>query len=408
MLKSEPVINHIAMLDGARGIAFLSVFLFHLHLRFNWHWLVFGLDVPALLFTNRGIHLFFALSGYLLFKPLVKAINNNTDLPDLTYFAQRRFLRIFPAYLFYIFAITGLALLFQRVDILDLYKITLWQQLTSHILMLHIFSAATLYGLEAPWWSQAVEFHFYIFLGVTIFVMGQFFRKHLSVKTLLYFSYGGIGLSVFSHWAFLALDRVLSWFGHGYITGDSWVFNRNLPALLYTFACGFLLAIYLHADQCIAIRKASHNFWSALIGTIGLLLLSNLHNALPKVDYFLGDFLHSLAWSLILFALLNQQTTSNSWLIDSLRRIFSWQPFVSLGLISYSCYLVHDPLIKLFLPPLLEKFGHSPLTYSLGCSLILPITIIISTITFHYIEKPCMQLGIHKKSPSTHEKGIPT
>ena len=76
-------------LDGLRAIAFI---------------LVFGIHTDYLGFGWTGVQLFFVLSGFLITGIL---LDMKADLPSKGYFVKfygRRFLRIFPLYYFYLFA----------------------------------------------------------------------------------------------------------------------------------------------------------------------------------------------------------------------------------------------------------------------------------------------------------------
>ena len=104
-------------LDGLRALAMLSVFLFH-----AW------LPVPRMIFTtwhplpgvtwrgnslvanlNTGVAIFFALSGFLIYRPFAAAHIEDRCRPDVVRYARRRALRIYPAYwlAFFVFLASG-------------------------------------------------------------------------------------------------------------------------------------------------------------------------------------------------------------------------------------------------------------------------------------------------------------
>lgn len=78
-----------AGLDALRAIAALMVFVHHAQLPFVSDW-ISGL--------SAGVLVFFALSGYLLYRPFVVARTTGRDV-DLAAYAVRRLARIMPAYL---------------------------------------------------------------------------------------------------------------------------------------------------------------------------------------------------------------------------------------------------------------------------------------------------------------------
>lgn len=86
--------NHSPSLEGARGVAALTVLTFHA--------VVFS-DDPGFLgvATARfwlGVPLFFLLSGFLLFRPMAHATIFLEKRPSLARYARSRVLRIIPAY----------------------------------------------------------------------------------------------------------------------------------------------------------------------------------------------------------------------------------------------------------------------------------------------------------------------
>src|SRR5687767_2866467 len=77
-------------LDGWRAVACLLVLFTHTGFTLGYH--------PVLVWGFTGVHLFFVLSGYLLFTPFCKAIIDRNPLPDFGWFYLRRWLRIYPPY----------------------------------------------------------------------------------------------------------------------------------------------------------------------------------------------------------------------------------------------------------------------------------------------------------------------
>ena len=77
-------------LDMWRGVACLMVFAFHTGASFRWP--------PLAFYGNSGVHLFFVLSGYLIFQPFLKSMGGSKPMPSIGRFYARRFLRIYPPY----------------------------------------------------------------------------------------------------------------------------------------------------------------------------------------------------------------------------------------------------------------------------------------------------------------------
>ncbi len=81
--------------EGARGIAALSVLAFHVWLRGGGG---LGAGGTILSYGWLGVPLFFVLSGLLLYRPFAQAIVPGSSLPSFRKYARARVLRIFPAY----------------------------------------------------------------------------------------------------------------------------------------------------------------------------------------------------------------------------------------------------------------------------------------------------------------------
>src|SRR4051812_24757077 len=88
-------------LDGFRGVAALSVLVFHVWLlspedpAFNAR---HGIAAKAAHEGRLGLFLFFVLSGCLLYRPITAAGLDGTPMPSLRVYGWRRAARILPAY----------------------------------------------------------------------------------------------------------------------------------------------------------------------------------------------------------------------------------------------------------------------------------------------------------------------
>ena len=88
----------LPVLNGIRGFAILMVVLLH-----NWSLIWFSMPQwlsPYVRCGFVGVELFFFLSGFVLTLPYLKAKFENKPLPHWKEFLSRRYLKIFPSYLF--------------------------------------------------------------------------------------------------------------------------------------------------------------------------------------------------------------------------------------------------------------------------------------------------------------------
>lgn len=89
--------RHIPELDGLRGIAVLAVVFYHIAQRlllYEHGWMHLAMD--ACLFGFLGVDVFFALSGFLITRILLRKRERDRYYRD---FYARRFLRLAPPYL---------------------------------------------------------------------------------------------------------------------------------------------------------------------------------------------------------------------------------------------------------------------------------------------------------------------
>ena len=63
-------------------------------------------------------------------------------------------------------------------------------------------------------------------------------------------------------------------------------------------------------------------------------------------------------------------------------RILSWKPFVAIGVISYSLYLWHWPLIVF-----VKTITGSEITFAMGCGIFLA-SLLMATLSYHVVEQP--------------------
>src|ERR1700712_4014766 len=101
-MRSVPVAgsrpaDRVAALTGMRAIAALLVV--GTHAAFGTGMLTHGYLGLTLARLEIGVSIFFVLSGFLLFRPWVRAAACGATPPTLSRYARHRFRRIMPAYL---------------------------------------------------------------------------------------------------------------------------------------------------------------------------------------------------------------------------------------------------------------------------------------------------------------------
>ncbi len=405
--------NSIKVLDGVRAIACLSVLMFHVNfsLSTNYIWLpaVSGVQtfVNAIaIYGQCGVVLFFVLSGFLLFLPYAKALLFDSAWPSLPQFYLRRIFRIVPAY--YV-ALFFMVLLFNR----EYFQIRYWYDLWLFLTFRQDFPA-TYQTINGPFWTLAVEFQFYLLLPLIAWVMGLVVRRGKAGWRLIKLTFC---LLVMIAWGLFTL-----YWGEGkthipFLPGS--IVNAVMPYIyggsgksLEVFAVGmFLCILYIFLQHAPEVRHWDERLRNSSVPLflIGLAILSFMtlwhfytwyyNYTLHFFDPYRNLLIHSwnewqgifyaLGFGLCLFALL----TGPSWL----KRPFEWTPLRWIGLISFSLYMWHDPLIECFTAIVLVPL-HQSVDLTLPLIVLLWIWVLvailpISLASYLWIEKPGIRLG---------------
>jgi peptidoglycan/LPS O-acetylase OafA/YrhL len=395
-----------------RGFACLIVIWFHiyriprdLHI-WNPTTTTYPLLDSFLFFGRYGVTLFFVLSGFLLFLPFAKALLFEQKWPSTRQFYSRRVFRILPAYYL---ALILIVLLFQHQYLQPQH----WQELGLFVVMFMDSSQATFKQLNAPFWTLAIEWQYYLLLPWLVLGMRQVvwrvkqsYRLPATTSFLLvlivwglFSRYFGIYFSQHPSTTVLVPRSVLNvilFFTFG-ISGK----------YLEDFSVGMLLSLCFayvqHPSVSSRLRIVLHKLSPWLWGT-GLLCLLALvlwsynqrfvntwllfSNPLFYTYFSLvSELCLSLAFGLCLFALLFGSTR--------LKRPFEWSPLRQVGMISFSLYMWHLPFIFLFIQwgqPFLR--GWSPeQSYGLYWLWILVVVIPFCALFFILAEKSGMRLG---------------
>ena len=292
-----------ADIDGLRACAVLPVVLFHM-----------GITVVKGGFV--GVDVFFVISGYVISTQLLESLNSGTF--SLLSFYERRVRRIFPALLFVVAITTALAgfLLLppQMIDFCDSLLASaffssnffFWKQSG-------YFDIASAFRPLLHLWSLAVEEQFYILMPVAMYA----------------------AYTLGSRW------RFIFWVGFLASLGLSVAITNTAPSanffLLPTRAWELLLGALLVLTP----PPPPTRIVAEICGTIGALLLVYSIFYLNEDAPFPGA---NALYPCVGAALIIYSGSSH---LPFFNRLISSKPLVFFGLISFSLYLVHWPLIVL-------------------------------------------------------------
>lgn len=400
-LENQQPHGTIASLDGVRATACLMVIAFHISLMTRttlWQPTGHPLTSATLLAGESGVTLFFVLSGFLLFLPYAKALLFGQPWPGTRLFYLRRALRILPGY----YCSLALLVLLAHPEYLEPPR---WRELLLFALLWMDSTRATFRKLNGPYWTLAVEWQFYLLLPlITLFIrlaaqrVRPAWRIWIIVGCLLGLIAWGVG------------TRYWGPYLQGYPTASP-VVRTTLDAVLFVtygvigkyledFAVGMLACLlYLllrspSVKQSVADWARRLSPWCWGIGVMLLLFLAMRHYS-QTYSYrwpVLPDLLLATGWPDELGLSLGFGCCILAILFDSgrLKRWFQWAPLRWIGVISYSLYIWHLPLLIAFTQHLGESVNglHHYLAYSLYWGWVALVVSPFSLAIYLLIEKP--------------------
>lgn len=339
--------NHITVLDGIRGIAILFVLFYHI-----------GIAKSGFL----GVDIFFILSGFLITLVIQNQIEKNNFL--FKSFYMKQVFRIFPMAI--IVLLISFIVSFQILFTIEFeeflryfyYAITLRSNILS-MQELDYFDLGVNFKPLIHYWSLAVEIHFYLVIPIILY----FFLRKNQIKQLF------IVLSIF---IFISIiySIVYSEDNANYFS----TFSR-----IYEFLIGVILFLFYKNN------KKKYNVSRKFFNLLNFVILFFI-SYIIVIDWELSSSIKSLYISILISILILSNIMFNYKNIFLENKILSY-----IGLISYSLYLVHYPVLA-FSRIILgrELFFNESL-------ILLIIIFLISILSYKYIEKPFMSSNSNSK-----------
>ncbi|MCB1689432.1 MAG: acyltransferase [Halioglobus sp.] len=346
------------LLDLARGLACLWVFLFHLQS-------LFATPSPLIAsiasFGHLGVPMFFVISGYVI--TFAAESSRNANRAPLV-FLRNRFRRI---YLTYWASLLLVLLLPYGLELLSSFKTgqyTLPESLLTRynpgewlniVLLTKVFWANTndlaheFAGINTVYWTLAIEFQFYLVVFIAL-CLGRYYRHAIALVTLVS----------------LLLIIIPNSVNYG-------LFLHYWPA----FSVGILLA-YLHRNGIeLHINSARNVMLLVVFTAITLAYAAYIHPIQIRTQFLaFASIFGALLWLYSdLELVLQRLKRSNSWLVYILL-----EPWLVLGAMSYSVYLLH---LKLFALPFMfasQLFNAD----SIGLGLVTILSTLVLTYPFYY------------------------
>lgn len=322
-------------LDGIRGLAII-VIVFH-------HFDYVGLQY----FGGRGflaVDVFFALSGFLITQILLSYREKSVKL---RHFYRRRIARLYPILLI---SVLGISYYFRNnFQFLD-------RSPATHS-VLYIKNFWPWGGVFGPMWSLSAEEQFYLIFPAILFIGMKVFKKN------------GLSLA-------LTLWLVVIWVVGFKASAPDYNFNKDGIFNLVIFRPSIILVgslVAVHFQKLKSIIAKSISAWTLLL--VALFYVGYQSQFPPVIGLATG----------LLIVILSDEIADKNFIARIIRKILAFKPLAWIGLLSYSIYIWHLPMIYIStqhfqihaIYPMWEFF-----VKLLG----------ISIISFYFIEKPILKL----------------
>jgi len=339
-------------IDGLRAVAVLSVLFFHSG---------FGLFSGGYV----GVDVFFVISGYLITTIIVREIAAGEF--SIRAFYERRFRRILPALVAVVVASLMVGFLLLPPDsVVELGRSAVATALFSSNIFFYMESGY----FDAPaelkpllhTWSLAVEEQYYIFFPLLLMFLARFGQRHYLAGLLV------LGLASFMASVLLTASQ------------SSLAFYL-IPTRAWELFLGSVLALHiLPAPTARPLREA--------LTLVGVVLIAYSVFVFDAATVFPGSAaaVPTLGAALVIYAGLGGGSV--------VAAALSWRPVVFVGLISYSLYLWHWPVIVY--TKLLTV--HEPSATVIAA--MIAVTIVLSILSWRYIETPLRVGNILRKPGS--------
>ncbi|MBI3785932.1 MAG: acyltransferase [Deltaproteobacteria bacterium] len=313
-------------IESLRGIASLLVMLLHVQ-----GWVSLGASLHGygwplgafVLSGHTGVSLFFVVSGFLLTKPFLVEAAGGPPV-DLWLYARRRVLRVMPLYAV-IVILAAVLLAHQSSDLLRALPYLAFLQAAPQLVV-------PLDPFSTVWWSLSTEVQFYLLLPLVVLTARHYGRvggaAFLLIGVLVYCSFvlhlwGGSDTATYLALAHSAIGR----------------------APLFAFgAAAAALDLYWQAAERPA-RQSRWLIWDADLLVAGnLVALAILLRWVATKGYWQAEARFP-GWHVIEGALWTTLLVSLLWLPSHLKKVFCNRLWNTFGVVSFSMYLWHNPLL---------------------------------------------------------------
>lgn len=344
--------SRLAGIDGLRALAATSIVVYHI-------WLYSSPDgeraerqvldrvLPDLQF---GVTLFFALSGFLLYRVFAASLLRDEPLPSVTGYLRKRALRIVPAYWVILFLT---AFLLQAALVRDGAELRSGpgfdgDLLLRSLLFVQNYDPDTLATGIGPAWTLCVEVVFYLLLPVLALAARSLARRmdrramRRLVALLPAALLVAVGLSGKAAAARLVPPAAPY---EGFLNDWHSVLERSFWCQADLFAFGMIVAVARIDWEDGLLRLPRHWRWLALSAAlVGYVLTARATGFGEQLSYSPYNTLMALVCALLIALVVLPSPRQGRPPLPV--RLLESRALVAGGVISYSLFLWHEPLVR--------------------------------------------------------------
>ena len=360
------------LLDAMRAVAALSIVAYHVGFfsRATEH----GATGALLSRLSLGVTIFFAISGFVLYRPFVRARHDGEPPRPLGDYAGRRALRIVPAYWL---ALTLLAI---YPGLTGVFTADWW----IYYGFGQVYSSETIFRGIGPAWSLCTEVVFYLALPFLAAALGRVsWRNELWVLA-------GLGLASLGFRAAVELSG-----GAQYLT-------QTILGTFDGFALGMALAVVSVAQPAVARRAGARPVAAWAVGLACLAAAAAI--AGPDPPFVLatgvpaGEAIAVRVLGLVTAVALLAPAVFADDAGGAPRRLLALPALAWLGAISYGIYLWHYPIVqRVTVGPDMEGFPGGSFWRIAAVSV--PIVIACAALSYHLLERPLLRRFTSRSRP---------
>jgi len=382
----------MAGIDGVRAIAVILVVVFHIYAFGSGSPAVFmaGVDLRPWLSTGFvGVNLFFVLSGFLLMLPWTKSYYLNKATPNTLGFYRRRALRIMPAYYVHLFVLF-LVLVPIAYSVSSVFSRTGITMVLAHFTFTQYLFPQTSngFGINGALWTLTIEAAFYLVLPfVARFFLGRKTLVGLFVALLV--TQGWLYLSFHDLYDFAMFVMSKSSLSDYDSLTIKMFLALQFPGQVFYFAVGMAITNFFFQTSTVDDSSTPAEMLASVLALLSIAGLFWIMWLIARIDLWntIWIYLWHVIAAFVLGALVLCATVSSS----VARRLLGGRLLRLVGMVSYSIYLWHLPVIYFVKKYLIPSNLGGVEVFHFMLLVCVTLTLLLGCASYIYIELPFLR-----------------